>query len=68
MMVMLEREWYRGNLLAMRPPFNLTEPSPGLLPSRQQAVRRFAGLALLGSSVWLVAVLALGHAILGLFR
>jgi hypothetical protein len=68
MMVMLEREWYRGNLLAMRPPFNLTEPSPGLLPSRQQAVRRFAGLALLGCSVWLVSVVALAQAVIGLFR
>ncbi len=40
----------------------------GLLPTRQQAVRRAAGLALLACSVWLVAVLALVQSIIGLFR
>jgi hypothetical protein len=52
----------------MRAPLRSTEPSSGLLPSGQQAVRRFAGLALLGCSVWLVSVVALAQAVIGLFR
>jgi hypothetical protein len=40
----------------------------GLLPTRQQAGRRVAGLALLGASVWLVAVVALVQSVIGLFR